>query len=133
VFGLLSLLTSRLAAALGISLGLGLGVGYMAGLALGLTAAPGDLVAAASPRAVLARDQRATFLLILARGLGIGLAVGFAAWLRSGPADGVGLELAAGFAAGLLISATQTVWPSYMLTIGWLASRRCLPNVLAFR
>src|SRR5260370_2484967 len=61
VFGLLSLFTAQLTTALGI--GLGLGAGYMGGLAHGLAAGPGDLAAAASPRAVLVRDQQATFLL----------------------------------------------------------------------
>ena len=76
IVGLLFLLTGRFVAALGICLGLGLGSGYLAGLANGLTAAPGDLAAAASPRAVLFRDRRATLLLILAGGLAIGLRSG---------------------------------------------------------
>ena len=129
-FGLTFGLGNGLGTGLGIGLGLGLSASYIGGLGGGLAASPGDPAAAVSPRAVLARDQRAMLFLMLTAGLGIGLAVGFAAWLRFGPAGGLGLGLAVGLVSGLLVSGTQTAWPSYMLTVGWLAVGHRLPRSL---
>jgi hypothetical protein len=133
-FGLLTGLAAefagRAAGGLGTGLGSVLTVGYVVGLVRGLAAAPGDLAAAASPREVLARDQRAAVLLTLTVGLGFGLIVGLVAGLRVGLTAGVGVGLAAGLVAGLLASMIQTAWPSYMLATRWLAFRRHLPRSL---
>jgi NACHT domain len=142
VFGLLTGLAAefagRAAGGLGTGLGSGLTVGYVVGLVRGLAAAPGDLAATASPREVLARDQRAAVILTLTVGLGFGLIVGLVAGLRFGLtagvgvglAAGIGIGLAAGLVAGLLASMIQTAWPSYMLATRWLAFRRHLPRSL---
>ena len=64
--------------------GAGIGGGIVFGLVFGLVDAGGDLAAAASPRAVLARDRQAALLLILTFGLAAGLGAG------SGPGSGPG-------------------------------------------
>jgi hypothetical protein len=94
----------------------------------GLEGVPGDLEEAASPRAVLARDRRAALLLMLAAGVAAGYLVGVMAGARAGAAAGIAAVAGAGVGVGL--SARQTAWPSYLLTIGWLALSRRLPRSL---
>ena len=105
----------------------GLGLGLAAGLGPGLEGVPGDLATAASPRAVLTRDRRAALLFMLTGGLVSGLAVGVGVGLGLGLGFGLVSGLAAGLGFGLFASWTQTAWPSYMLTRGWLAFHRRLP------
>jgi hypothetical protein len=117
----------NLKAGLGAGLGLGLMIGYAGVLVAGLIAARGDVAAASSPQAVLARDQRAALLLVVIAGLAAGLGAGLAGWLTFGPAIGFGLGLLAGPVTGLFVSAFRTAWPSYMFTRGWLAWHHQLP------
>ena len=126
-FGLAGGLGFGLAGGLGFGLGGGLGGGLRPALAVGLANAPENLAIAAQPRAVLARDRRAALLLMLAFGIaaGLGFGLGFGLWF--GLRFGVLLGLAGGFAFGLLMSDIETVWPSHMLTIGWLAFHHRLP------
>ena len=124
-------LVAWLAGGLAAGLVLGIVVGLVVVLAAGLQGVPGDLPGVTSPRAVLARDRQAALLLMAGGGLVGGLAAGLAAGLTAGRVAG----LAAGFTgllAGLLLagrglSMSQTAWPSYMLTRGWLALHHRLP------
>ena len=110
-FGFLSAIFGGIHAyTLGPGVGAGLGLGYILGLITGLTATPGDPATAASPREVLARDQCAAILLMLAVGLGFGLVAGVAAGLSYGPIAGLGLGLLAALAAGFSMSAIQTAF-----------------------
>jgi NACHT domain len=93
----------------------------------GLEGVPGDLAEAASPRAVLARDRRMALLFTLAAGSGAGFVVGVLAGSVAGPGAGVAIGVLAGAGVGLGVSARQTAWPSYLLTVGWLAFSRELP------
>jgi len=81
---------------LGVALGAGFGVaaGVLVAILTGGEVVPGDLAEAMSPRAVLARDRRAALLLMLAGGLGGGLAFGFATGVF-GDEDGVAAGLGA--------------------------------------
>ena len=128
---------------LGVGLGFGLAGGYWAVLGDGadLAAEPEDLAEAASPRAVLARDRQAalriTFGYGLLAGLGYGLPAGLGYGLKAGLgyglAAGLGFGLAAGLGFGLYRSGTQTAWPSYVFTRGWLAFHHRLPwRLMAF-
>ncbi len=120
----------------------GLATGSIAGLAtgllIGLKSVAGDLERAASPGVVLARDRHVAFLLMLAGGLAVGLPVGlvsgFVARFFAGSSGGLGSGLAYGIGTalmvGLTLGFTQTAWPSYALTAGWLASRKRLPRRL---
>ncbi len=133
LIGLVAGVAAGLAEGLGVGLGLGLAAGLVAGLAAGFTTAPGDLASAASPQAVLARDQRTVLVLMITSGLTAGLLTAVAAGLRFGLAAGLGFGLAAGLVVGLLASGNETAWPLYMLTKGWLALRHRLPwSLMAF-
>jgi hypothetical protein len=92
----------------------------------GLEGVPGDLEEAASPRAVLARDRRAALLLMLAAGVAAGYLVG----AMAGAGATAGIAAAAGAGVGIGLSARQTAWPSYLLTMGWLALGHRLPRSL---
>jgi len=127
LIGLVAGLGIGLDEGLGVGLGIGLAAGLVAGLATGLKTAPGDPAAAASPRAVLARDQRTALLLMLTSGLAAGLPAALAAVLTLGPGAGVGFGLAAGMLVGVLVCGTETAWPLYTLTRGWLALRHQMP------
>jgi hypothetical protein len=113
--------------AFGLKYGLlaGLGVGLVAGSAFDLIAAPDDLAGVASPRVVLARDRQAALLPMLQYGLVFGLGVGLAVGFKFGFGVGLGVGLVFGLAVGLGVGSAQsmseTAWPSYMLTRGWLA------------
>jgi hypothetical protein len=66
---------------------------------------------------------------MLASGVGFGIAVGVAVGgvFRAGVAAGVAAGLAAGLAGGFSFITSQAAWPSYLLTMGWLAFRHRLP------
>ena len=131
-------LVSGLREAVRVGLRTGLVTGLVGGLAatlgfglvFGFGAVPGSAATAASPRAVLARDRRAALLLMLGLGLVFGLGGGLVAglWprLEAGPRLGLG-GFVFGVAAGFVASWTQTMWPSYMVTRGWLAFHHRLP------
>jgi len=107
------------------------GVLVAGGLVLtGLAVVPGDLAEAASPRAVLAHDRRAALLLTLAAGALVGVVVGGIAGNGAGIGAGIAVGVVAGAGVGLGVSARQTAWPSYLLTMGWLASSHQLPRSL---
>jgi hypothetical protein len=112
----------------GLEFGLvgGLGLGLVFGLVFGLKGVPRNLVEAASPRAVLARDRQVALLLTFI----FGLAAWLAAWLSGGLLARLGSGLVGGLAAGLMFSMFQTAWPSYMLARGWLAFHHHLPWAL---
>jgi len=116
----------------GLVTGLVTGLAAMLGFGLmsGFDAVPGNTATAASPRAVLARDRQASLLLMLGLGLVFGLGGGLVArlWpkLGAGPALGLG-GFVFGVAAGSVVSWTQTMWPAYMVTRGWLAFHHRLP------
>jgi hypothetical protein len=117
-FGLGGELVTGLVSELGPWLTVGLVTGLVFGLDSGL-AAPGDLVATASPQAVLALDRRVALLLTLVSCLSVGLVSGLISGLMSGVVSGI--------AVSLVLSMSQTAWPSYMLTRGWLAAGGQLP------
>ena len=105
-------------------------LGVAGGLAGGLAAAPGDLAGVTSPGTVLARDRQVALLLVLMAGLEFGLVAGFFLFGYTG----LVARLLFGFAGlvvglwfGLGLSRSQTAWPSYMLTRGWLAFHHHLP------
>ena len=98
--------------------------------AVGLEGVPGDLEKATSPRAVLAHDRRVALFLTLAAGVAAGLFVGVMARAGAGYGAGVTVGIAAGAGVGLGLSARKTAWPSYSLTVGWLAFSHQLPRSL---
>ena len=132
----------------GVVAGVGLGVAF------GLEGVPGDPAEATRPRTVLARDRRAALLLMLAGGVGFGAIFGVVAGvvvgLEAGPGTGIAAGIAAatgvsvgtdvtlwaaavvgvGVAFGLWLSTSQAAWPSYLLTMGWLAFSHRLPRSL---
>jgi hypothetical protein len=112
----------------GVALVLVFVAGILAGV--GLEGVPGDLAKAASPRAVLAHDRRVALLLTLATGVAAGLFVGIMAGAGAGSAAGAAVGVAAGAGVGLGLSARKTAWPSYSLTVGWLAFSHQLPRSL---
>jgi hypothetical protein len=96
---------------------------------LGLADVAANLVASASPQAVLARDRRAALNRLFAPGLVIGLVAGLVAGvigLAAGLVAGV-IGLAAGLAFGAWVSVTLTAWPSYVVIRWWLALHHQLP------
>ena len=120
--------------------GVGLGVvaavvlGVAFGVAAGFKGVPGDVAEATSPQNVLARDRHAAFLLMLAGMLGGGVAGMLAGWVAFGTgvegALGVGVGFGFGIECSLWLIARQSAWPSYLLTVGWLAYRHRLPRSL---
>jgi hypothetical protein len=80
----------------------------------GLEGVPGDLAEAASPRTVFAHDRRMALLLTVAADPGVGIIVG----VMAGPRAGIVIGVPAGAGVGLGVSARQTAWPSYLLTVG---------------
>jgi hypothetical protein len=120
-----------LGAGLAGGLAAGLGAGLVAGLGVGLASSPSDPATAASPRTLLARDRQAAILFMLGGVLVLGLAVVVVVVVRAGAGRGVVAGAVIGVDAGLLfvllLSMTQTVWPSYMLARGWLALHSQLP------
>ena len=84
---------------------------------------------------MLARDRKASFLLMIVGGLTFGLATGIAYGLTIGltirPTIGLAVGIASGAVAAVLgayaASTNGTAWPSYLRTRGWLALRRRLP------
>jgi hypothetical protein len=120
----------------GLSNGLFIWVGasIVLGLGGGLTGVPGDLAAAASPRAVLARDRRAARVLGLTAALAT-LAVTWSGFVivrgaGAGIAYALVIGLPTGIGCGLGFSVLETAWPSYRLTCAWLAARGKLPFAL---
>ena len=113
----------------------GLVAGLVAGLLVvyvaGLRGVPSDTAQVASPGTVLARDRQAALLLMLVGGLVVGLGTWLAAWLAAGLKSGLMVAIVIGLACApvgaLVVSMGQTVWPSYMVTKGWLAFRHRLP------
>ena len=71
-------------------------------------------------------------LLTLATGVAAGLIVGVIAGAGAGAGAGIAVGIAAGAGAGvgLGLSARKTAWPSYSLTVGWLAFSHQLPRSL---
>ena len=69
-------------------------------------------------------------LLTLAAGAGAGVIVGVMAGSVAGPGAGIAIGVPAGALVGLGVSARQTAWPSYLLTVGWLAFSHQLPRPL---
>jgi hypothetical protein len=119
------------------SLGQGVTAGIMcsfvSALVLGLVSRPGNLAGATTPRAVLARDRRTTFLYPLAVGLA-GLVLFFGAAFAGGLATGspplvvgVAVVLVIALVIGLMLSLMRTEWPSFIVVKAWLAFRRRLP------
>jgi len=106
-----------------LAAGTGVAVAVVVVAVAGLEGVPGDLEEAASPRAVLAHDRRAALLLMLAAGVAAGYLVG----VMAGAGAGAGVAAMAGAGVGIGLSARQTAWPSYLLTMGWLAFRHHLP------
>ena len=76
---------------------------------------------------MLARDRKASFLLMIVGGLTFGLAIGLVAGLVAGLAAGVASGAVGAVAGGWAASTNGTVWLSYLRTKGWLALRRRLP------
>ena len=115
-----------------VVLELALVVGFAAGImaVAGLEGVPGDLAEAASPRAVLAHDRRMALLFTLAAGPAAGVLVGVMAGSGVGVPAGIAIGVVAGAVVGLGVSARQTAWPSYLLTVGWLAFSHRLPRSL---
>jgi hypothetical protein len=119
----------------GLALGLGLAAGLAGGLIVGLQGVPNNLVAAASPQAVLARDRQVTLLRTLVAALVVALAFAlafaFAVPLTVGLAGRLAFALVLGLMVGLMIGlflgVSQTTWLSYLLTRGWLAFHHRLP------
>jgi len=129
--GLVHGLEEGIGASLGSYLTARILLGVAAGLAAGLAGVPGDLAGVTSPRTVLARDRQVALLLVLMAGLEFGrLGLWFGLGLRVGLVAGLGVGLAGlgvGLWFGLGLSRSQTAWPSYMLTRGWLALHHRLP------
>jgi hypothetical protein len=69
---------------------------------------------------------------MLAGGAGFGIAFGVLAGAVFGAGVAVGLAagLAAGLAGGFSFVISQAAWPSYLVTMGWLAFRHRLPRSL---
>ncbi len=116
----------------GLMFGLaGLGAGFVVGLAggfgFGLAGVPGDLARVTSPGTVLVRDRQVALLFMLGAELVFGLGAGLGLGLMFGLGAGIGAGLGFGLLAGLVVSMSQTAWPSYMLTRGWLAFHQHLP------
>jgi hypothetical protein len=90
-----------------------------------------ELADPAGPRAVLARDRRATFDAAIVVGflfvLLPGSLAGIALWVVVGPLPGFVFGFAFPIFIGIYFSQTQTAWPSYALVRGWLALHRRLP------
>jgi hypothetical protein len=118
---------------------LGIRIAPAAGLMFGLRGMPGDLAAAASPQAALARDRRSALILVLVAVIVTALVAATVAtrlvvanWPFAGgiAAEG-GAPLVAGvlfgLAAGFGFNAAQTAWPSYVLARGLLALCQQLP------
>jgi hypothetical protein len=132
-------LVSGIVSGLAVGLAAGLASAFVGGLIVGLLsrpmgrsgvgtgAAPGDLTAAASPRAVLARDRRIALLLMLAGGLAGDLAGGLVGGLVGSLGIGLVSGLMFGLVSGLGLSMIKTAWPAYILTKGRLASHHHLP------
>ena len=97
------------------------------GALTGLEGVPGDPAKSTSPKAVLARDRRTALLYMLASGVVAGVAFGVGAAIVAGAAFGVVTGLVAGVVFGFLFSFSEAAWPSYLLTMGWLAFRHRLP------
>lgn len=99
---------------------------------------PGDLAAAVSPRAVLARDRRAVLIPVLVLAVLLGLTTwltidllpGAGRTLGLGPDLGAGLGFGLGVFTGLLVIGHEAAWLDYDLARGWLALRRRLPWAL---
>ncbi len=119
-------IAAGIAGGLMVGLGTGLGVGVVGVLVFGLAGVPGDLAGVTSPWTVLARDRQVALLIMIAGGLSAGIAGGLAGGLTAGIAGGIAVALT-GLVAWYGLSMIRTAWPSYMLTRGWLASRRRLP------
>jgi hypothetical protein len=92
---------------------------------------PGELAEAASPRAVLARDRRATLDTALVFGFAFVFLPGLLAGIILAVLVGLVPAFVFGFAfpifIGLYFSQTQAAWLSYALVRGWLALHRRLP------
>jgi GTPase SAR1 family protein len=95
---------------------------------------PGDLTAAPSPGAVLARDRRTGLAAMLAAVL-VGAASG-ALLLRGHRMAGlapVPFAVTAGVVVGVAVSAFVSAWPRWVIARTWLAWRRQLPwRLMAF-
>jgi hypothetical protein len=92
---------------------------------------PGDPAEAASPRAVLARDRRATFYTAVLFGFSLGFLPGFIVgivlWAVVGLVPGFVFGFAIPIFIGLYFSNIQSAWLSYALVRGWLTMHRRLP------
>ena len=93
----------------------------------GIEGVPGDPAKSTSPQAVLARDRRAALLYMLASGVVAGVAAAVVTTAAFGAAFGAVTGLVAGVVYGFLFSFSEAAWPSYLLTMGWLAFRHRLP------
>ena len=126
---------------IGFAFGLAIGLvgGLVAGLMIGFSGASEDLAEATDPWTVLARDRRTTLLVIFVVALAIGFGAGLLAMLTDTFAFGLvsgfavllwttlSTALTIGLVTGYGLSMTQTAWPSYILTRGWLALHGRLP------
>jgi hypothetical protein len=95
----------------------------MGGIMFGFEGVPGDAAESTSPQTVLARDRRTALLLMLAAGVVAGVVAGAGF-------GGVWAVVSAVVGFGVVVGARQAAWPSYLLTVGWLAFRRRLPRSL---
>jgi hypothetical protein len=119
---------SAVAVVAGLAAVAGVTAGVLAGV--GVKSVPGNLAEAAGPRAVLGHDRRVALLLTLAAGAVAGAMVGIIGAYGAGLATGIAVGVLAGAGVGFGLSARKTAWPSYLLTIGWLAASRQLPRSL---
>jgi len=121
-------------------LALGLTLAIASTVAVTLEGVEGDLTAAPSPRAVLDRDQRASFMVAATVLLAAILTIGVIAVFSSGLVFSYGTRipylfwavgsLAFGLTMALTFSANETAWPAYTITRIWLTMHQRLPWAL---
>lgn len=149
VFRLLGDTAGNMAAAFGgdfpYDIGFGLAIGAVVGFITGVQAAPQDLKAgvmlAAGREQGLSQTKISVGLLVaIVFAFAVGLITGQNAysygvgfWTSLGAAVGDGLPLGFGVWIGLQLVRTWAVWPLWLVTRVWLASRRQMPwRIMAF-
>jgi NACHT domain len=141
--GLLALLFAGLKyglrAGLLSALAFGLSFGILMAWIFTISAQPGDLVRATSPRSILARDRQAALVIGIGAALMMGQVFGIGFWLDSMHVFKaatlsevrfrivLAIALVLASSLGLALSSVQTEWLSYALARSWLASHRQLP------
>ena len=115
--------------ALIVCVGGGLVLGLVGGVVFGLAGVPEDLAHVASPGSLLARDRRATLLMMSMPAIFVGVLLGLFVGSTSSPAQGV----LYGFVIGCLVASLmglRLAWLPFVLTRGLLALRHQLPGRL---